>query len=78
MKLHWYADETMMVQRMREIQRRADRAQALGLYHREEPPAWPRLRTRLGHWLIALRRYLQHGEENRRADLKSSSQCGLR
>lgn len=76
--VHWYADETMMVQRMREIQRRADRVQALGLYHREEPPAWPHLRTRLGHWLIALGRYLQRGKEIRRADAASSSQCGLR
>lgn len=76
--LHWYSDEKMAIARMREIQRQADWAQALGLYHREEPPAWPRLRTRLGHWLIALGQYLQHGGEVRGADVGSSSQCGLR
>jgi hypothetical protein len=76
--VHWYFDETVAVQRMREIQRQADRAQALGLYHRKEPPVWPHLRTRLGHWLIALGQYLQYGAENRRAALRSSSQCGLR
>jgi hypothetical protein len=75
--LNWYSEETMMVQRMREIQRQADRAQALGLYH-WEPPAWPRLRTRLGRWLALLGKYLQHGDQNHRADLSSSSQCGLR
>jgi hypothetical protein len=76
--VHWYTDETMVVQRMREIQRQADRAQAWGLYHRQEPPAWPRLRKRLGQWLIALGQHLQHGEGSPRADVASSSRCGLR
>jgi hypothetical protein len=76
--VHWYFDEMMAVERMREIQRQADRAQALGLYHRQAPPAWPGLRKRLGHWLIALGHYLQHAEETRRADVASSSRCGLR
>ncbi len=74
--VHWYADETMMVQRMREIQRQADRAQAWGLLRRETPTT--RLQRRLGHWLVALGQFLQHGEETRRADVASSSQCGLR
>jgi hypothetical protein len=76
--VHWYADETMMVQRMREIQRQADRAQTLGLYQREGAPVWPRLRTRLGRWLIVLGRYLRRGDDVGRADVASSSQCGLR
>ncbi len=75
---HWYSDEIMVMQRVREIQRRADRAQAWGLFRRAEPPAWPRLRTQLGHGLIALGQYLQRGKEIRRADAASSSQCGLR
>jgi hypothetical protein len=44
----WYFDEVVAAERMRETQRQADRAQALGLYHGEEPPAWPHLRKRLG------------------------------
>jgi hypothetical protein len=76
--LNWYADETMMVQRMREIQRRADRAQAWGLFRRDTPMLSPKLQMRLGHWLIALGRYLQRGEEIREADAASSPQCGLR
>ncbi len=74
--VHWYADETMMVQRMREIQRQADRAQVWGLLRRETPTT--RLQGRLGHWLVALGQYLQHREEIRRPDVASSSQCGLR
>lgn len=76
--VHWHFDETVAVERMREIQRRADQAQAWGLLRRDAPTAWPRLQGRLGHWLIALGRYLQHGEEKRRAALRSSSRCGLR
>jgi len=75
---HWYFDERTAVERMREIQRQADRAQAWGLFRRDAPTVWHRLQRRLGYWLIALGEYLQHGEENRRAALKSSSQCGLR
>lgn len=76
--VHWYFDETVAVERMREIQRQADRAQAWGLLRREAPTARLRLQRRLGHWLIALGQYLQKGEENRRAALRSSSQCGFR
>ncbi len=74
----WYFDEKMAAERMRETQRQADRAQAWGLLRRDAPTVWHRLQKRLGHWLIALGRYLQHGEEIRRADVASSSQCGLR
>jgi hypothetical protein len=76
--MYWYFSEIVVAERMRGLRRQGDQAQAWGLYHREEPPAWPRLRTGLGHWLIALGKYLQRGQENRRADLRSSSQCGLR
>ncbi len=74
----WYFDEKMAVGRMRETQRQADQAQAWGLVRREAPPVWHRLQRRLGHWLIARGEYLQHGKEIRRADVVSSSQCGLR
>ena len=74
----WYFDEMVAAERMRETQRQADRAQAWGLFRREAPTVWQRLQRRLGHWLIALGQYLQHGEENRRADMASSSRCGLR
>ena len=76
--MHWYSDEQMVAQRMREIQRQADRAQAWGLLGREAPRAWLRLQRRLGHWLIALGQYFQRGKEIRRADVAPSSQCGLR
>ena len=76
--LHWYSDENMAVERIPEIQQQADRVQILGLYHRKEFPVRSRLRTILGHWLIALGQYLQGGKEIHRADLRPSSQCGLR
>jgi hypothetical protein len=34
---HWYFDERMVVERILETQRQADRAQAWGLYHRQGP-----------------------------------------
>lgn len=76
--VHWYFDERMWVERMREIQRQANRAQAVGLFRRERLTAWVRLQRRLGSWLIALGEHLQHGEETRRADMASSSQRGVR
>jgi hypothetical protein len=75
---HWYFDEKVAAERMRVMQRKADRAQVLGLYRREAAPGWLRLQMRLGQWLIALGEHLQRGEGIRRADLASSSQCGLR
>ena len=76
--VHWYFDEKVAAERMRERQREADRAQVLGLHRGEEAPGWLRLQVRLGRWLIALGQHLQRGEGIRRADLVSSSQCGLR
>lgn len=76
--VHWHFDERMAVERMRETERQANRAQAVGLFRREGPTAWLQLQRRLGDWLIALGQYLQHGEETRRADPASSCQCGLR
>lgn len=75
---HWYFHETMAMERMREIQRQADRAQAWGLVRREAPGVWHRLRVRLGHGLIALGEHLQYREELRRADPAAPCQCGLR
>lgn len=74
----WYFEEMVAAERMRETQRQADRAQALGLFRREAPTVLQRLQLRMGRWLIALGQSLQHGEEIRRADAASSSQCGLR
>jgi len=76
--VHWYFDEKVVAERMRETQRHADRAQALGLHGRVEPSGWQRLRIRLGEQLIAVGRYLQQTEVSRRPGLVSSSQCGLR
>lgn len=76
--MHWYFDEKVAAERMRERQREADRAQILGLHRREEAQWWLRLQVRLGQWLIALGEYLQRGEGVRRVDLATSSQCGLR
>ncbi|MGH2372839.1 MAG: hypothetical protein ACRDIC_05100 [bacterium] len=64
--VHWHFDETMALERMRETERQANRAQAVGLFRREVPTAWLRLQRRLGYWLIALGQYLQRGEETRR------------
>lgn len=76
--VHWYFDEKIAVQRMREVQREADRAQALGLNYAARPAGQSRLRMRLGRALEAMGRRLQEAEPVRRANLASSSQCGLR
>ena len=60
--MHWYSDEKVVMQRMREIQRQADRAQAWGLVRRDAPTVWHGLQRRLAHWLIALGEYLQRGK----------------
>ncbi len=76
--VHWYFDEKLALERMRETQRAADRAWVLGASHPIKPAARRRLQVQLGEWLIALGEYLQRGEGIRRADLTSSSQCCLR
>ena len=76
--VHWYLDEKVAVERMREIQRAADRARALGEFHPIEPAARRRFQMQLGEWLIALGKYLQRGEAKREPGMISSSQCGLR
>jgi hypothetical protein len=76
--VHWYFDEKVAAERMRERQGEADRVQLLGLHRREQTPGWLRLQVRLGQWLIALGESLQRGREIRRAGMTSSSQCGLR
>ena len=75
---HWYFDERTMVQRMREVQRQADRAQGLGLDRRARSSRWQRYRARLGQRLVALGQRLQQSEPVTRTDLASTSQCGLR
>ncbi|MBI2000415.1 MAG: hypothetical protein HYS69_04380 [candidate division NC10 bacterium] len=60
--VHWYFDEVRLVERMRETQRAADRAQALGLAARARPRGWPRFRARLGRTLVALGKRLQQTE----------------
>jgi hypothetical protein len=78
MMTHWYFDEMTMVQRMREVQREADRAQGLGFGRRARSSRWQRLRMFLGLRLVALGQRLQQSEPVRRTDLASTSQCGLR
>jgi hypothetical protein len=75
---HWYFDEMRMVQRMRKVQRQADRAQGLGLGRRARSPRWQRYRVHLGQRLVALGQRLQQSEHVSRTDLASTSQCGLR
>lgn len=76
--VHWYFDEVVLVERMREVQRTADRAQALGLVARARPRGWRRLRAGLGRMLVALGRRLQQAEPIPPPELASRSQCGLR
>lgn len=76
--VHWYFDEKVAVERMREIQRAADRARALGVFHPGKPAARRRFQMQLGEWLIAVGKYLQRGEANRKPGMASSSQCGVR
>ena len=76
--VHWYFDEKVAVERMRETQREADRARALGASHPIEPAARRRFRMQLGEWLIAVGKYLQRGEAKREPGIVSSSQCGVR
>ncbi len=75
---HWYFDEKVAVERMREAQRAADRARSLGRVHPEGPPAWRRLQRQLGEWLIAVGKRLQRGEADGTPGMVSSSQCGVR
>ena len=76
--VHWYFDEKVAVERMRETQRAAERAWVLGASHPIEPAARGRLLMRLGEWLIAVGKYLQRGEAKREPGMVSSSQCGVR
>jgi len=76
--VHWYFDEKVAVERMREIQRAADRARALGGFHPIEPAARRRFQMQLGEWLITVGKYLQRGEAKRKPGMVSSSQCGVR
>lgn len=76
--VHWYFDEKVAVERMRETQRAVDRAWALGVSHPIEPAARRRFQVQLGEWLIAVGKYLQRGEAERKPGMVSSSQCGLR
>ena len=76
--VHWYFDEKVAVERMRETQRAADRARALGVFHPGKPAARRRFQMQLGEWLIAVGKYLQRGEAKREPGMDSSSQCGVR
>lgn len=75
---HWYFDEKMAAERMRETQRVADRALALGLHRQVEASGWQRIRMRIGERLVSLGQRLQQGDAERQSDLPSPSQCGLR
>ncbi len=75
---HWYFDEVMVAQRMREAQQGADRARALGLCREVRPSRWEQLCTWLGRVLVALGRRLESAETARRPDLVFPSQCELR
>lgn len=75
--MHWYFDEVLVIERMREIQRRAAQAQALGLIGSGRIGLWG-VRLALGRGLVALGERLREGKPVRRPELASSSQCALR
>lgn len=75
--VHWYFDERVAVEQMREAQRRADRAQALGLLQAGSPER-ESLRTRLGRALVTIGNRLQRARLVHRSEVTASSQCGLR
>jgi len=76
--VHWYYDEKLALERIRETQRAANRAWVLGVFHPGRPAARRRLQVQLGEWLIAVGKYLQRGEAKREPGMVSSSQCGVR
>jgi hypothetical protein len=76
--VHWYFDEAMAVQRMRETQRKADQTQAWGLNRRARLGGWERIRGILGRGLVALGERLQQSDLARGSHLVSPSQCALR
>jgi hypothetical protein len=76
--VHWYFDEKLAVEPMRETQRAVEQAWAWGVFRPEQPPGWWRARMRLGRWLIALGQSLQQGRGTRGAEMASSSRCRLR
>jgi hypothetical protein len=53
MNMNWNFGEVMVVERMREAQRKADRAQAVGLNRHVSPAGWVRFRMALGRGLVA-------------------------
>lgn len=72
---HWYFDERVVAERMRDARREAERAQALGPNRQRGPGGWERVRKALGRGLVALGKRLQQG---RPEALARSSQCPLR
>ena len=75
---HWYFDEGEAMRRVREVERQAERARALGLMGKRDRVGPHRLWGFLGRMLIALGNRLQGVDPVRRPDLACSSQCGLR
>ncbi len=75
---HWYFDEVMVAQRMREVERGADRARALGLCRDTRSSGWEQVWAWLGRMLVALGTRLESAETARRPDLVFPSQCELR
>jgi hypothetical protein len=78
MNMSWYFDEMVVIERMREAQRKADRAQALGLIRHGRIVGWEQVRMALGRGLVALGNRLQQADPDGRPDLSSPSQCALR
>lgn len=75
---NWSLDEFVAVERMREVERQANRAYMRRPSHGEDRIGWQRLRALLGQVLVGLGNRLQRVEPVRRPDLASSSRCGLR
>ena len=57
--MNWYSDETMVLDRIREMEREADRIQALGPRRYKRGGGWQRARMTLGRALVVMGKRLQ-------------------
>lgn len=78
MGMNWYFDEMAVIERIREMERQADRIQALGLNKYQRQGIWERFRMSLGRRLVALGKRLQQAESIGGPALSSPSQCPLK
>jgi hypothetical protein len=73
--MDWYSDENMVRDRIRDMEREADRIQALGPRRRVKGGGWKRARMTLGRALVVLGKRLQGAGTE---ELVCSSRCTVR